>query len=321
MRIFIAGATGAVGKRLVPLLRANGHEVVGTTRSAGKLDGLRVLGAEPVVLDVLDAAAVGRAVSEAAPDVVVHQATALYGLSSIRNLDEAFAETNRLRTIGTDNLLAAAKATGAGTFVAQSFAGWPYAKEGSAVKDEEAPLDPSPPASAAQTMTAIRHLEEAVVGAEGIEGIALRYGGFYGPGTSLSEGGQHVEAIRKRKFPIVGSGAGMWSFIHVDDVAAATLAAIERGRRGLYNIVDDEPAATSEWLPYLATLLGAKPPRRVPEWIGRLAAGEQLVSMMTEGRGASNAKAKRELGWNPMYPTWREGFVNGLRYEQDRSAA
>jgi nucleoside-diphosphate-sugar epimerase len=321
MRIFIAGATGAVGKRLVPLLGANGHEVVGTTRSAGKINDLRALGAAPVVLDVLDTEAVGRAVSEAGPDVVVHQATALSDLTNLRNLDEAFEETNRLRTVGTDNLLAAAKAAGAWKFVAQSFAGWPYAKEGSAVKDEEAPLDPSPPASAAQTMAAIRHLEATVVRAEAIEGIALRYGGFYGPGTSLFEGGEHVKGIRKRAFPIVGSGAGMWSFIHIDDVAGATLAAIERGRRGLYNIVDDEPAATSEWLPYLAHVLGAKPPRRVPEWLGRLVAGEQFVSMMTEGRGASNAKAKRELGWKLIYPTWREGFVNGLTYKQHRSAA
>jgi nucleoside-diphosphate-sugar epimerase len=248
MRIFIAGATGAVGKRLVPLLRANGHEVVGTTRSRGKVGDLRGLGAEPVVLDVLDADAVGRAVSEAGPEVVVHQATALSNLTDLRNLDEAFEETNRLRTAGTDNLLAAAKAAGATKLVAQSFAGWPFAKEGSAVKDEEAPLDPSPLPSAAQSMAAIRHLEETVVRAEPIEGIALRYGGFYGPGTSLVEGGEHVEAIRKRKFPVVGSGAGIWSFIHIDDAAGATLAAIDRGRRGLYNIVDDEPAPTAEWL-------------------------------------------------------------------------
>lgn len=305
MRIFIAGATGAVGKRLVPLLGANGHEVVGTTRSAGKVGDLRALGAEPVVLDVLDAEAVGKAVSQARPDVVVHQATALASLGNLRNLDEAFAETNRLRTVGTDNLLAAARASGAGKFVAQSFAGWPYAKEGSWVKDEDAPLDPSPPASATETMTAIRHLEETVVGAHGIDGIVLRYGGFYGPGTSLFEGGEHVAAIRKRAFPIVGSGAGLWSFVHIDDVAGGTLAAIERGRRGLYNIVDDEPAGAWEWLPYLAGVLGAKPPRRVPEWLGRLAAGEQVVSMMTEARGASNAKAKRELGWTPGHPSWR----------------
>ena len=321
MRIFVAGATGAVGKRLVPLLRANGHAVVGTTRSPGKVGDLRALGAEPVVLDVLDAEAVGGAVAQARPDVVVHQATALSDLGNLRNLDEAFAETNRLRTVGTDNLLAAAQVAGAAKLVAQSFAGWPYAKEGSLVKDEDAPLDPSPPASAEQTMAAIRHLEESVVGAEGLEGIVLRYGGFYGPGTSLFEGGEHVAALRKRAFPIVGSGAGMWSFVHIDDAAAGTLAAIERGRRGLYNIVDDEPVPTSEWLPYLAEVLDAKPPRRVPEWLGRLVAGEQVVSMMTEARGASNAKAKRELGWELGYPTWREGFLRGLRDEQARSAA
>jgi nucleoside-diphosphate-sugar epimerase len=321
MKIFIAGATGAVGKRLAPLLRANGHEVVGTTRSAGKVGDLRALGAQPVVVDVLDAGAVGRVLSEAQPDVVVHQATALSDLGNLRNLDEAFADTNRLRTEGTDNLLAAARAAGAKKFVAQSFAGWPYAKEGSAVKDEEAPLDPSPLASAAESMAAIRHLEEAVVGADAIEGIVLRYGGFYGPGTSLSEGGEHVAAIRKRQFPIVGSGAGVWSFVHIDDAARATLAAIERGRPGLYNIVDDEPAAVSEWLPYLAELLGAKPPRHVPEWLGRLVAGEQIVSMMTEARGASNAKAKRELAWTPVHPTWREGFVSALVPEEVRIAA
>jgi 2-alkyl-3-oxoalkanoate reductase len=321
MRIFVAGATGVIGKRLVPLLRANGHEVVGTTRSPGKVDDLRALGAEPRVLDVLDAVAVGKAVSEARPEVVVHQATALSDLGNLRNLDEAFADTNRLRTEGTDNLLAAAQAAGAEKFVAQSFAGWPYAKEGSLVKDEEAPLDPSPPANAEQSMAAIRHLEKAVAGAEALAGIVLRYGGFYGPGTSLDEGGEHVAAIRKRAFPLVGSSAGMWSFVHIDDAAAATLAAIERGGRGIYNVVDDEPAPASEWLPYLAERLGAKQPRHVPEWLGRLVAGEQVVSMMTEARGASNAKAKRELGWTLVHPTWREGFANGLGLERERSAA
>ena len=321
MRIFVAGATGVIGKRLVPLLRANGHEVVGTTRSPGKVDDLRAVGAEPRVLDVLDAVAVGKAVSEARPEVVVHQATALSDLGNLRNLDEAFADTNRLRTEGTDNLLAAAQAAGAEEFVAQSFAGWPYAKEGSLVKDEEAPLDPSPPANAEQSMAAIRHLEKAVAGAEALAGIVLRYGGFYGPGTSLFEGGEHVAAIRKRAFPLVGSSAGMWSFVHIDDAAAATLAAIERGGRGIYNVVDDEPAPASEWLPYLAERLGAKQPRHVPEWLGRLVAGEQVVSMMTEARGASNAKAKRELGWTLVHPTWREGFANGLGLERERSAA
>ena len=321
MRIFIAGASGAIGKRLVPRLRANGHEVVGTTRSVLGFGELRALGAEPAELDVLDAEAVGRVIAGARPEVVVHQATSLSTLGNLRNLDEAFAGTNRLRTEGTDNLLAAARAVDATTFVAQSFAGWPYAKEGSLVKDEEAPLDPSPLATAAESMAAIRHLEGAVAGAEELDGIVLRYGGFYGPGTSLFEGGEHVSAVRKRAFPIVGSGAGMWSFVHIDDAAAATLAAIERGGRGIYNVVDDEPAPASEWLPYLAEMLGAKQPRHVPEWLGRLVAGEQVVSMMTEARGASNAKAKRKLDWTLVHPTWREGFANGLGVDQVRSAA
>ena len=312
MRIFVAGATGAVGRRLVPLLVASGHDVVGTTRSPGKMAWLHDLGAEPVLLDVLDAEAVGRVISEASPDVVVHQATALSNLTNLRNLDRVFAETNRLRTAGTDNLLAAAKAVGAKKFVAQSFAGWPAEKKGPPVADEEAPFDPSPPENVTETMGAIRHLEEIVVKATDIDGIALRYGGFYGPGTSLSPRGEHVEAIRKRQFPIVGDGSGMWSFIHIDDVAGATLAAIERGQRGVYNIVDDEPAPVSEWLPYLAALLGAKQPRHVPVWLGRILAGEQVVSMMTEARGASNAKAKRELDWVLTYASWREGFASVL---------
>src|SRR5919106_254218 len=246
MKIFVAGASGAIGKQLVPLLVDAGYEVVGTTTSAGKADNLRALGAAPVVLDLLDAEAVGRAVSEAAPDVVVHE------------------PTNRLRTEGTDNLLAAARAVGVRKFVAQSYAGWPYAREGAAVKDEEAPLDDNPAGNAKETIAAIRHLEERVVAADG---IVLRYGGFYGPGTSLAVGGEMLEAIRKRMFPVVGSGAGMASFIHIEDAARATLAAIVRGEPGLYNIVDDEPAPASEWLPYLADAVGAKPPRHVPLWL------------------------------------------------------
>jgi nucleoside-diphosphate-sugar epimerase len=321
MKIFLAGATGALGRRLVPLLVANGHEVLGTTRSPRNADDLRGRGAEPVVLDVLHAEAVGRAVSVAAPDVVVHEATALSGIgNSLRNFDDVFAETNQLRTVGTDNLLAAAKASGVEKFVVQSFAGWPYARVGGMVKTEDDPLDSDPPANAERTIAAIRHLEEAVVGATELAGIALRYGGFYGPGTSLSRGGEMLEPLRKRAFPLVGSGAGMWSFIHIHDAARATLAAVERGQRGLYNIVDDEPAHASEWLPYLAELLGAKPPRRVPVWLGRVAAGEQVVSMMTETRGASNAKAKRELGWQLLYPSWRQGFVAALS-DPLRSAA
>jgi nucleoside-diphosphate-sugar epimerase len=319
MRIFVAGASGAIGKQLVPRLVDRGHEVVGTTTSARKADALRAFGAQPVVVDVLDAEAVGRAVSEAAPDVVVHQATALAAVAgSLRKFDEAFAQTNRLRTEGTDNLLAAAKAVEVPKFVAQSYAGWPYAREGAAVKDENDPLDPNPASNARQTMAAIRHLEEAVVAANG---TVLRYGGFYGPGTSFAEGGEMLEPLRKRLFPVVGSGAGIASFVHIEDAARATMLAIERGEPGLYNIVDDDPAPTSEWLPFLAEVVGAKPPRHVPLWLGKLMAGEQLAMMMTEGRGASNAKAKRELGWKLVYPSWREGFVEGLDEVGDLASA
>ena len=317
MRIFVAGASGAVGKQLVPLLAEAGHEVVGTTTSAKKADSVRSLGAEPVVLDLLAAEAVGRAVSEAAPDVIVHEATALAG-GNMRKFDEAFAQTNRLRTDGTDNLLAAAKAVGVGRFVAQSYAGWPYAREGAAVKDESAALDPRPVDDSKETIAAIRRLEDGVLPAGG---IVLRYGGFYGPGTSVSEHGEMLEPIRRRMLPLVGSAAGVTSFIHIEDAARATLAAIERGRSGIYNIVDDDPAPVSEWLPYLAEVVGAKPPRHVPLWLGKLMAGEVLATMMTEGRGASNAKAKRELDWRLLYPSWRQGFVNGLSETRIRRAA
>ncbi len=321
MRIFVAGATGAIGKQLVPLLVDGGHEVVGTTTSPRKADAVRAIGAEPIVLDLLDEEAVGRAISEAAPEVVVHEATALAAVAgSLRKFDEAFAQTNRLRTDGTDNLLAAAKAVDARKFVAQSYAGWPYAREGALVKDEDAPLDPTPLGNARETITAIRHLEESVVAADG---IVLRYGGFYGPGTSLAAGGEMLEPIRRRLFPVVGSGDGMTSFVHIEDAARATLAAIERGRPGVYNIVDDEPAPVSEWLPYLADVVGAKRPRHVALWLGKLMAGDVLATMMTEARGASNAKAKRELGWQLLYPSWRQGFVAALDVNttQLRSAA
>ena len=311
MNVMVVGATGAVGKRLVPLLRDSGHRVVGTTTSCAKAGEIRALGAEPVVLDVLDEAAVLRAVWEASPDAIVHEATALAGFKNFRRFDDEFALTNRLRTEGTDNLLAAARETGVKRFVAQSFAGWPSARDGALVKDESAPLDPQPPKNARRTLAAIEHLERAVTGADWLDGIVLRYGGLYGPGTSLDAGAAQYVAIKKRQFPLVGAGSGLWSFVHVDDAASATVAAIERGRRGIYNIVDDEPAPASEWLPYLAQALGAKPPRHVPLWLGRLVAGEQVVSMMTEARGASNAKAKRELGWEPRYPSWRAGFLGG----------
>jgi nucleoside-diphosphate-sugar epimerase len=315
MKVMVIGASGAIGTRLVPMLVADGHEVVGTARSPEKVDRLRALGAEAVVLDLLDEAAVRRAVGAASPEVIVHEATALSGLgNSPRRFDEDFAVTNRLRTEGTDHLVTAAVETGVRRLVAQSFAGWPHAREGGPVKSEGDPLDPRPPKEARRGHAAIRHLEAAVTGADGIEGIVLRYGGFYGPGTSLAPDGAHAEAVRKGRFPIVGSGAGVWSFVHIDDAASATAAAVTRGAPGVYNVVDDEPAPVSEWLPYLAELLGAKPPRRVPSWLGRLLAGELGVVMMTEVRGASNAKAKRELGWEPRYPSWRQGFAEALGY-------
>jgi nucleoside-diphosphate-sugar epimerase len=306
MRVFLAGATGAIGRRIVPQLTAAGHEVVGTTTQSAKQATLIELGAEPVVLDVLDRDATIAAVLRAKPDAIVHQATALSGGLDLRKFEQAFARTNRLRTEGTDNLLEAARRSGGvDAFVAQSFAGWPSARSGGPVKTEDDPLDGDPPAAVRTTLAAILHLERAVTEAGG---IALRYGGFYGPETSLAPGGEHVLAVRARKFPIVGDGAGIWSFVHVDDAAAATVAALEGGRPGIYNVVDDEPAPVAEWLPFLAKLLGAKPPRRFPRWLGRLFAGEHGVVMMTEIRGASNAKAKRELGWSPRYPSYRVGF-------------
>jgi 2-alkyl-3-oxoalkanoate reductase len=314
MKIFVAGATGVLGRELVPQLVARGHEVVGMTRTASKQDLLRSLGARPVVADALDPDSVAQAVASAEPEVIVHQLTALSGDFDMRHIDRFFATTNRLRTEGTDHLLAAARAVGARRFVAQSYAGWPAARTGSLVKDEAAPFDPDPPDALRGMMNAIRHLEEAVTGATWLEGVVLRYGGFYGPGTTLSAdpAASHTAAIRKRQFPVVGDGGGIWSFIHVADAAAATAVAVERGARGVYNVVDDEPAAARDWMPVLAGELGAKPPRRVPRWLGRLLAGEAATIMMTEVRGASNEKAKRELGWKPRYASWRQGFAQGL---------
>jgi nucleoside-diphosphate-sugar epimerase len=314
MKIFLAGAAGALGKQLVPQLVANGHDVVGMTRSESKSDQVRSLGAQPVAADALDPDAVAQAVAQAEPEVIVHQLTALSGAVDMRHPDRYFETTNRLRTEGTDHLLAAARAVGARRFVAQSFAGWPFARTGGLVKTETDPLDPSPPEGIKATHAAIRHLEDAVTSADWLEGIVLRYGGFYGPGTSVSSdpGAQISEEVRKRKFAIVGDGGGVWSFIHIADAASATVAAIERGEPGIYNVVDDEPAPTREWIPALANALGAKPPRRVPRWLGRLLAGETATALMTEIRGASNAKAKRELGWEPRYASWRQGFAEGL---------
>jgi nucleoside-diphosphate-sugar epimerase len=312
MRIFVAGATGALGRRLVPLLVERGHQVTGMTRTAGKAAGLRAAGTEPVVADALDRDAVLAAVAAARPEVVVHELTALAEMTDFRKLDQGFALTNRLRTEGTDHLLAAARAAGARRFVAQSFAGWPFARVGGPVKTEDDPLDPDPPAQLRRTLDAIRHLESAVLGAEGVEGVVLRYGGFYGPGTSAGEGGFMLEDLRRRRFPLVGAGTGVWSFVHIDDAATATVAAVERGAPGIYQIVDDDPAPVSEWLPALAAAVGARSPRRVPAWVARLAGGAHGVVLMTEVRGASNAKARRELGWRPAWPSWRQGFRAGL---------
>jgi 2-alkyl-3-oxoalkanoate reductase len=313
MKVFVAGATGAVGKRLVPLLVEKGHEVVGMTRSAEKADAVRAMGAEPAIADGLDADAVSGAVRATEPEAIVHQMTALKEVKGFRNFDKEFEGANRLRTEGTDNLLAAAREVGAKRFVVQSYGNWNYERTGSEPKGEEDPLDPNPPKNQRRTMEAIRYLESAVTGAEGMEGLALRYGNFYGPGTAFDrEDGEMVELVEKRKMPLVGDGGGVWSFIHVDDIATITAAALDRGDRGIYNACDDEPAPVSEWLPALAEAVGAKPPRHVPVWVGRLAAGEVGVSMMTQIRGASNAKAKRELGWAPKYASWREGFRTGL---------
>ena len=312
MKVFVAGATGALGQQLVPQLVANGHEVVGMTSRPEKQDVVRSLGARPVVADALDPDAVAEAVAQAEPEVIVHQLTALSGSFDLKHLERFMALTNRLRTEGTDHLLAAGRAVEVKRFVAQSFAGWPFARSGGPVKSEDDPLDPTPPEPFRTTLEAIRYLEETVTGASWTEGVVLRYGGFYGPGTSISSEGEHVELIRKRKFPIVGHGDGVWSFIHIEDAANATVAAVEHGTRGVYNVVDDEPAPVREWLPALAAALGARKPMRLPRWLGRLAAGEAGVVMMTEVRGASNAKAKRELGWHPRYASWRQGFAKGL---------
>jgi nucleoside-diphosphate-sugar epimerase len=316
MKVFVAGATGALGGALVPQLVARGHEVVGMTRSATKQDLVRSLGARPVVADALDPDAVAEAVASAEPEVIVHQLTALSGKMSIRDArrPERFSGaimTNRLRTEATDHLLAAGRAVGARRFVAQSFGAFRLARTGGPVQTE---ADSPEPDRRQPGLEAILYLEQAVTTIEWGEGLALRYGGFYGPGTGISLAPDAVMAgpIRKRRFPIVGDGGGVWSHVHIEDAAAATAIAVERGQPGVYNIVDDEPAPVRDWLPVLASALGAKPPRRVPRWLGRLVAGEMATLMMTEARGASNEKAKRELGWKPRYASWRQGFAQGL---------
>jgi nucleoside-diphosphate-sugar epimerase len=307
MRVFVAGATGAIGRQLVPLLVEAGHQVHGMTRSESKRTMLEELGAVPVVADALHPEQVEKAVDKAKPDVIVHQLTAI-GALDVRHFDRDFAVTNRLRTEGTNHLLSAGQRVGVQRFVAQSYFA-SYARVGAPVKSEDDPFDSSPAREMRQTLTAIRHLEQAVLNAEWTTGIVLRYGAFYGPGTSLAPDGDQSQMIRKRKYPLVGDGGGIWSFIHVADAAAATVAAVEHGNRGVYNVVDDDPAPVAEWLPSLAQTLGAKKPVRVPRFVGRLFAGETGTLMMTELRGASNAKAKRELAWRPAHPSWRSGFA------------
>lgn len=317
MKVFVAGATGAIGQQLVPQLVRAGHEVVGMTRSPSKQEQVRALGAEPVVADALDADQVADAVGRTQPDVIVHQLTSI-GPLDLRHFDQAFAMTNRLRREGTDHLLSAGQAVGVKRFVAQSFFA-AYERIGGPVKTEADSFGTGAAKEMRQTVEAIKHVEDAVLAATWTEGIVLRYGGFYGPGTSLGPDGEQTEAVRQRKFPVVGNGAAVWSFIHIADAAAATVAAIDHGRRGVYNVVDDEPAKVAEWLPELARTLGAKKPMHVPRFVGRLLTGEIGVAMMTELRGASNAKAKRELGWEPAHASWRQGFAELTAAERVRT--
>ena len=322
MRILVAGASGAIGRPLVALLVNAGHSVVGLTRSRESGAALKRLGAEHAVADGLDASAIGAAVSAANPDVVVHEMTSLKGTIDLQHFDRTFAMSNRLRIEGTRNLLEAAKRAGVRRFVAQSYCGWPYARTGGMVKTESAPLDSDPPREFKPTLDAIRYVESAVTRVSGIDGIVLRYGGFYGADTGVFDGPM-LEQVRRRRVPIIGDGNGWWSFVETGDAARATVLAIERGLPGdIYNIVDDDPAPVREWLPALAQMLGAKPPRRVPAWLARLFACAPLVLMMTEIRAGSNAKAKAELGWQPAFRSWRQGFAEVLRDRlQHREAA
>ena len=314
MKVFVTGATGAIGAQLIPQLVARGHDVAGMTRWRHNRDAVRALGAQPIVADALDAEAVWHAVVDAEPEIVVHQATALRGEMNMRRIDRYFATTNRLRTEGTDNLLSAARDVRVRRFVAQSYAGWPFARTGGPVKSEDDPLDPNPPAGLREALEAIRHLEDAVTAVAWAEGIVLRYGTFYGPGTGISADPEAVmtKPVLRRQFPLVGAAGGVWSFVHIADAATATVEAIEHGAAGVYQVVDDEPAPVSEWLPELARALDARSPRRLPSWLGRLAAGEAATLMITDVRGASNGKTKRELGWQPRHASWRTGFEEAV---------
>jgi nucleoside-diphosphate-sugar epimerase len=307
MRVFVAGGAGAIGQPLVAQLVARGHEVTATTTSSAKLDLLAQLGAEGVVMDGLNAVSVREAVAKARPDAIVHEMTGLSaahaGKIDTKHFDRWFATTNRLRFEGTDHLLAAAEATGVSHFVAQSYSGWNGIREGGWVKTEEDPLDPEIGTGFSEGAAAIRYVEDVVVKAGG---AVLRHGTLYGPGVLDKQ----VELLRKRQFPLIGGGTGYGSWVHLEDAASAAVLAVEKKARGVFNIVDDEPAPASEWLPYLAAVAGAKRPMRVPKWLGRMLAGDVVVTMLTEGRGFSNAKAKRELGWKPRYSSWRQGFAD-----------
>jgi 2-alkyl-3-oxoalkanoate reductase len=315
MKVFVAGATGAAGKRLVPQLIDAGHSVVGTTRNPEKASLLQAMGAEAVVADGLDRAAINQAVKQAEPEVIVHQMTDLSNIgTNFRKFDKYFATTNRLRTEGTANLLAAGREVGVRRIVAQGYGNWNNLRQGGPVKTEDEPLDPDPVGPSMQTARAIQQQEALLAEADDVETVVLRYGNFYGPGTGISteEGGTTVQAIRQRKFPIVGKGTGVWSFTHIDDVASSTVAALGDGPQGVFNVVDDEPVEVREWMPYLCEIVGAKPPLHLPRWVAWLAGGPLLISMMENIRGSDNSKAKRELGWTPRWPTWRDGFKSGM---------
>jgi nucleoside-diphosphate-sugar epimerase len=321
MKIFVAGATGAVGRPLVSALIAAGHSVVGLTRTTAKAGIIQAMGATPVVADGLDATAIRAAINTSKPDAIIHEMTDLSGASDLRHFDRSFASSNQLRTRGIDILLTVAKESGVRRLVAQSFCGWPYAPVGTPIKTETDMLDPDPPDEFRATLTAIQYLEQAVAGSVKPEGIVLRYGAFYGPGTGMLD---HVmvDQIRKRRVPLIGDGAGWWSFVHVDDAAAATVKALEHGKPGnIYNVTDDDPAQVRQWLPALADMLGARPPLHLPAWIARIVAGKHLVSMMTQARAGSNAKARAEFGWVPAHPSWRQGFSDIARQSVEQRAA
>ena len=313
MKIFVAGSTGVVGKILVPQLIEQDHEVFALVRNSQKSKDVEVVGAKAVIANALDKIELTESIKKTEPEVVIHQLTSLSNVSgNFKKFDEEFALTNRFRTEVTDTLISAARLVGTRRFIAQSFCGWPFAREGSPIKIEEDSLDSDPPTGFRKTLQAIKHLEKAVKSVTDFEALALRYGIFYGPGTGFSKDGPIAELLRKHKMPIVGNGNGVWSFIHINDAVSATVNAISQGKPGIYNIVDDEPVPVKSWLPYLAEILESKPPSKIPAWIAKLIIGNAGVSMMTQIRGGSNVKAKRELSWKPVYSSWRQGFKEGL---------